>query len=69
MKEPRTKTSVKIYNNKKNILFTSICVFILGVIVAFSYWEIEPHETIGGFLCGIGFGFSILAISLKQPIN
>lgn len=67
MKAPRTKLNMKIYNSRKKILFSSIFIFLIGFIVAYFYWGIEPHETIGGFLCGIGLGFSVLAISLKKP--
>lgn len=69
MNNSKKKTSLKIYENRKTILFSSILIFVLGIFVAFFNWGTEPHETLGGFFCGIGLGFSILALSLKKPID
>lgn len=59
----------KIYQNRKTIGFFSIFLFLIGLIMAYFYWETEPQETISGALCGLGLSFTIIAFSLKKPTS
>ncbi len=59
----------KIYNNRKTLRIISILMMFLGVIIAYFCYDSEPWETIGGFLCGAGFAFFIIFVSLKEPKN
>lgn len=54
------------YNNRRKILFVGVLLIIIGVVIAYSKWGIEPEETIAGVLCGLGFGIAIISLSLKK---
>ncbi|MFD2529767.1 MULTISPECIES: hypothetical protein [Polaribacter] len=54
------------YNNRKKIRAFSILLLLLGAILAFLNWGIEPEETIAGFLVGLGFGILLLSFNLKK---
>jgi len=58
-----------LYKNKKKITFLGILFLISGLFLAYLKWGIEPQETIAGFLCGLGFGISVLGFGLKNPEN
>jgi F0F1-type ATP synthase assembly protein I len=58
-----------LYKNKKSLSFISAVLVVLGAILSYIYYGTEPWETVGGFICGIGFGLFIIFISLKQPQN
>ena len=59
----------KIYDNKGTLILLSISLVIVGIAIAYVYYNSEPWETLGGFLCGIGFGLFLISVSLKQPQN
>lgn len=59
----------KIYNNRKALRIISVLMMFIGVIIAYFCNDSEPWETIGGFMCGLGFAFFIIFDSLKQPKN
>ncbi|WP_461598475.1 hypothetical protein [Winogradskyella sp.] len=59
----------KIYDNRKILRLISVLMMFLGVIIAYFCYDSEPWETIGGFLCGAGFAFLIIFVSLKEPKN
>lgn len=54
------------YRNRKKIQAFSILLLLLGAILAFLNWGIEPEETIAGFLVGLGFGILLLSFNLKK---
>lgn len=55
-----------IYNNRKLIRLISIIILVIGLIMAYYYWGVEPYETISGALCGFGLAVSIFSFSLKK---
>ncbi|APG66001.1 hypothetical protein LPB136_11770 [Tenacibaculum todarodis] len=69
MPESRKKPSILLYNNRKLIASIGVLFIIIGLITAYFYWGIEPHETISGALCGFGLMISIIFFTLKKPIN
>jgi hypothetical protein len=56
-----------IYKHRAKVKYTSIILFLVGIALAYVYYGTEPHETIGGFLCGLGFGLFLIYIAIKQP--
>ncbi|WP_188372976.1 hypothetical protein [Winogradskyella haliclonae] len=58
-----------LYNNKTLLIAVCILIIVSGVILAYVQYNIEPWETIGGFLCGIGLGLLLIFISLKKPLD
>ncbi len=57
----------KIYQNRNTILFLSVFFIVLGALVTYFYYGVEPWETIGGFFGGFGLGALIITFSLKKP--
>jgi len=58
-----------LYNNKRLLITVSALIIASGAILAYLQYNIEPWETIGGFLCGIGLGLLLIFISLKKPLD
>ncbi|WP_299121826.1 hypothetical protein [uncultured Winogradskyella sp.] len=56
-----------IYKHRMKVKYTSIILLLVGIAIAYFYYGTEPHETIGGFLCGLGFGLFLIYIAIKQP--
>lgn len=56
-----------LYNNRKKITFLGILFIIIGAVLAYLKWGIEPEETIAGVFCGLGFGLTILSLGMKKP--
>ncbi|WP_397444638.1 hypothetical protein [Polaribacter sp. R77954] len=54
------------YKNRKVILAVAILLLIIGIIMAYFYWGVEPQETISGAFCGIGLSIAIFSLSLKK---
>ncbi|MHB0754861.1 hypothetical protein [Polaribacter sp. M15] len=52
--------------NRKLILAIAILLLIIGAVMAFVFWGIEPQETIAGTFCGIGLSIAIFSLSLKK---
>ncbi|CAL2102368.1 conserved protein of unknown function [Tenacibaculum sp. 190130A14a] len=55
-----------VYRNRKKILIVSVFLLIIGFVMTYLKYGIEPWETIGGFLCGIGISFGIISLSSKK---
>ena len=58
-----------LVKNKKTVIAIGILFCIVGVLLAYLKWGIEPEETIAGFLCGIGFSITILGLGIKKEQN
>lgn len=58
-----------IYKQREKVKYTSIILLLVGIAIAYFYYDTEPHETIGGFLCGFGFGFFLIYLAIKQSEN
>jgi|TARA_B110000977_G_scaffold99592_1_gene130751 CHASE3 domain sensor protein len=59
--------NIKTHITRKLIACIGVLLIIIGVFISYSYWNIEPQETIGGFLCGLGFGVLLLSnVTLKK---
>lgn len=56
-----------LYIHRKKIPFIGVFLFILGVILAYLKWGIEPQETIAGVLCGLGLSLTIIGFGIKKP--
>ncbi|WP_296317022.1 hypothetical protein [Winogradskyella sp. UBA3174] len=63
------KTNEIIYSNRVKLRYVSILLVIVGGIISYLYYGTEPHETIGGFLCGFGLASFLIFLSLKKPQN
>ncbi|MBT8246077.1 MAG: hypothetical protein HKP48_06915 [Winogradskyella sp.] len=58
-----------IYNNKTLLIAISVLIIASGAILTYLQYNIEPWETVGGFLCGLGLGLLLIFISLKKPLD
>lgn len=58
-----------IYKHRAKVKYTSVVLFLVGIAITFFYYGTEPHETIGGFLCGLGFGSFFIYLAIKQSQN
>lgn len=63
------KTKDFIYKHRATVKYVSILLFVVGLAITYFYYNSEPYETIGGFLCGIGFGLFLIFIAIKQTKN
>ncbi|MDY0780590.1 hypothetical protein [Tenacibaculum sp. IB213877] len=57
----------KLYNNRKTLLYIGIILTILGVILGYYMYEVEPWETIGGAISGLGFSMCFISLTIKHP--
>jgi hypothetical protein len=57
----------KIYKNRKLILLIGALLTASGILLAYYKWDTEPLETVGGFLCGLGFASMIFSFGIKEP--
>ena len=55
-----------LYRNRNVVLALALLLIISGAYSGYIYYGTEPHETIGGFLCGIGFGILLIYFSIKN---
>ncbi|WP_439153071.1 hypothetical protein [Winogradskyella sp.] len=63
------KTNDIIYKHREKVKYISILMFGVGITMAYFYYGIEPHETIGGFLCGLGLGLFLIYFAIKKSEN
>ena len=54
------------YRNRNLILGLAILLIISGAIIGYVYYGTEPHETYGGFLCGLGVGVLFIYAAIKN---
>ena len=57
----------KIYHNKKSIFVFALIMTLIGTSISYVAYGIEPWETFGGFICGLGLGISIFSLAVKKP--
>lgn len=55
-----------LYKNKNFVLALALLLIISGAYSGYIFYGTEPHETIGGFLCGIGVGVLLIYFSIKN---
>jgi hypothetical protein len=63
------KMNLYFFKNKKKILVIGVLLLFAGSMLSYIKQTIEPEETIGGFLCGIGTAIIILSLNLKKTKN
>lgn len=59
----------KIYNNRKNIFIVAIIIAVLGALMGYKMYGVEPWETVAGAICGFGFSIAVFTFSIKPPEN
>ena len=58
---------LKIPSSKRLVIYTGITLLISGGFTGYLYWGVEPQESIGGFLCGLGVSLILLSnVTLKK---
>jgi hypothetical protein len=55
-----------LYKNRNVVLALALLLIVSGAYTSYLFYGTEPHETIGGFLCGIGFGILLIYFSIKN---
>jgi len=59
----------KLEQNIKTLKYCSIITTIIGLILAYIYYGIEPLETISGFIVGVSLSFLIITLTYKYQNN
>ena len=58
---------LKIPSSKRLVIYTGVTLLISGGFTGYLYWGLEPQESIGGFLCGLGVSLILLSnVTLKK---
>jgi len=58
---------LKITSSKRLVIYTGVTLLISGGFTGYLYWGVEPQESIGGFLCGLGVSLILLSnVALKK---
>ena len=58
---------LKIPSSKRLVIYTGVTLLISGGFTGYLYWGVEPQESIGGFLCGLGVSLILLSnVTLKK---
>jgi hypothetical protein len=58
---------LKIPSSKRLVIYTGVTLLISGGFTGYLYWGVEPQESIGGFLCGLGVSLILLSnVALKK---
>jgi len=53
--------------SERLVIFTGVVLLISGGFTGYLYWGLEPQESIGGFLCGLGVSLILLSnVTLKK---
>tara|TARA_R110002051_G_scaffold283373_1_gene345180 strand:+ start:676 stop:855 length:180 start_codon:yes stop_codon:yes gene_type:complete len=55
-----------LYKNRNIVFGLALLLIISGAYLGYIFYGTEPQETIGGFLCGIGFGILLIYFSIKN---
>lgn len=55
-----------LYSNRNLVLALAVLLIVAGALTGYIYYGTEPQETIGGFLCGLGFGVLLIYFSIKN---
>jgi len=56
----------RIYKHRIKIRSIGLLLLLSGIILAYFYYGIEPQETIGGFLCGLGLSVLLISVAIKK---
>ena len=57
----------KTLSSKRLLVYTGFILFVSGGFIGYLYWGVEPQDTIGGFLCGLGVSLILLSnVTLKK---
>ncbi len=58
---------LKIPSSRRIVVYTCVSLLISGGFTGYLYWGVEPQESIGGFLCGLGVSLILLSnVALKK---
>ncbi|WP_038005559.1 hypothetical protein [Tenacibaculum sp. 47A_GOM-205m] len=57
----------KIYQKKKLLIIVGILIATLGGVMGYYTYDNNPWETISGVISGIGFGLTLIALTIKPP--
>ena len=58
---------LKTPSSKRLVIYTGATLLISGGFTGYLYWGVEPQESIGGFLCGLGVSLILLSnVTLKK---
>ncbi|WP_088324221.1 hypothetical protein [Polaribacter tangerinus] len=60
------KSITFLAKNSKIINFIGLLLIVLGAVISYFNWNVEPEETIGGFCCGLGFGLLIIGLTANE---
>ena len=55
-----------IYKHRTKIKNIGLVLLLVGLVLAYFYYGTEPHETIGGVLCGLGVSLLLISIAIKK---
>jgi predicted membrane channel-forming protein YqfA (hemolysin III family) len=55
-----------IFKHRAKVKYSSIVILLAGIFLAYFYYGTEPHETIGGFLCGLGLGLFLIYVAINN---
>ena len=55
-----------LYRNRNGVLSLAILMLLGGAYTGYIYYGTEPNETIGGFICGLGFGVLLIYFSNRD---
>ena len=58
---------LKTPSSRRIVVYTGVTLLISGGFTGYLYWGVEPQDTIGGFLCGLGVSLILLSnVALKK---
>ena len=58
---------LKTPSSRRIVIYIGITLLISGGFTGYLYWGLEPQESIGGFLCGLGVSLILLSnVALKK---
>ena len=58
---------LKIPSSRRIVVYAGVSLLISGGFSGYLYWGVEPQESIGGFLCGLGVSLILLSnVTLKK---
>ena len=58
---------LKTPSSRRIVVCAGVTLLISGGFTGYLYWDEEPQESIGGFLCGLGVSLILLSnVTLKK---
>jgi hypothetical protein len=58
-----------LYKNRTKLLSLGVLSILSRAFLEIKNREVEPEETIAGFLCGLGLGITLISVSIKNQKN